>query len=365
MKLCRVRDIFPNRSNTTQFHNLNINQNQTLTGFWSFDFTLAEIKQLKVHQRVQGRSTAYDGIFTIPTLEEILDLLHTWNTITLPTLTTENPQLRRAGIYVELKDPEWYEQQTHLQLSNLLYETISSKSYYMDDNACATHKFDHYIIPLLVVQCFDGETLKKVAKIFEANMTHHHPPLVILVGEDACLQVEFWFHVGEWRDFLSGIGPDKACLTESIHRQFTNQAKEHDLVIHAWTERPALVDVIPLKNMTEQEEMTYLVCTVGVDGLFTEDVTTMRVVLEQGCERSPTLTPTVLHRPQDQDECPPIPENMSAEYGAASGVMGLLIGSVMAVWLSQSTLCTTCCGRRGRGAKRQLRIPQHDDLEMI
>ena len=47
-----------------------------VTGWFTEDFTLAELKTLRARERLpQLRSTAYDGQFQIPTLEEIIDFV--------------------------------------------------------------------------------------------------------------------------------------------------------------------------------------------------------------------------------------------------------------------------------------------------
>lgn len=374
-----VAQVFHGRKNKTFSTHVN------MTGYWTYDFTLAEIQTLKVNQAMSGRSTLYDGLFGIPTLDDILDLVETFNTQTLPMLSnTKNSNStdaiiinKRAGVYAELKDPEWYERQTSTTLSQLLYQHVSKHDYYMQDD-CTTLKFDQYQVPLLVVQCFDGITLAQVHEHFTnhtataaaANVTtttnNKPPPLVLLVTQYNCLEEEFWFHVGEWSDYLSGIGPDKACLKEV----FLHRAREHALVVHAWTERPALVDN---GGTPEYDEMVHLLCVVGVDGLFTEDVATMRVIVERTCPELlllPTVAPTVMEEKTSSSStssssCPEAKPDMSGEYGAAAGIMGILIGSIVTLCISNSTLGTKWCGRRGRGPKRQLRIPQHDDLEMI
>jgi glycerophosphoryl diester phosphodiesterase len=67
-------------------------------GFFAFDFTLAEIKTLRAIQRVDYRSKIYDGIFTIPTLDEIIDLVK----------KEEQISGRKVGIYPETKHPTLY-----------------------------------------------------------------------------------------------------------------------------------------------------------------------------------------------------------------------------------------------------------------
>jgi len=49
---------------------------QSVTGWFTEDFTLAELKTLRARERLpEFRSTAYDGQFQIPTLDEIIDFV--------------------------------------------------------------------------------------------------------------------------------------------------------------------------------------------------------------------------------------------------------------------------------------------------
>ena len=70
------------------------------TGWFSEDFTLAEIKTLRARERIpqlRPRNTDYDGQFEIPTLQEILALLE-----------REAHAGRAVGIYPETKHPTWF-----------------------------------------------------------------------------------------------------------------------------------------------------------------------------------------------------------------------------------------------------------------
>jgi glycerophosphoryl diester phosphodiesterase len=70
---------------------------------------LEEIKQLRVKQRVNSRDHFYDGLFTIPTFSEVLELLQTMNR-----------QLNLSvGVYPETKHPTYFESVT------LLFEVLS------------------------------------------------------------------------------------------------------------------------------------------------------------------------------------------------------------------------------------------------
>lgn len=72
---------------------------QSETGWFTEDFTLAELKSLRARERLpQLRSTAYDGQFEIPTLEEIIALAKTRSKETGRTIS----------IYPETKHPSYF-----------------------------------------------------------------------------------------------------------------------------------------------------------------------------------------------------------------------------------------------------------------
>ncbi len=68
-----------------------------VTGWFTEDFTLAEIKTLRARERLpQVRGTAYDGRFEVPTLREVLDLV-------------KETKGRRIGVYPETKHPSYFD----------------------------------------------------------------------------------------------------------------------------------------------------------------------------------------------------------------------------------------------------------------
>jgi glycerophosphoryl diester phosphodiesterase len=72
-----------------------------LTGWFTEDFTLAELKTLRAKERipdVRQRNTIYDGRFEVPTLQEVIDLVR--------RLSRELG--REIGIYPETKHPSYF-----------------------------------------------------------------------------------------------------------------------------------------------------------------------------------------------------------------------------------------------------------------
>ncbi|PRY32654.1 glycerophosphodiester phosphodiesterase [Umezawaea tangerina] len=73
-----------------------------LTGWFTEDFTLAELKTLRAKERIpetRARNTLYDGRFEIPTFQEVIDLQRRLS-----------KELRRdVGIYPETKHPTYFQ----------------------------------------------------------------------------------------------------------------------------------------------------------------------------------------------------------------------------------------------------------------
>ena len=371
-----VAEVFPDRYTTLQSTNE--------TGYFSHEFELEEIKQLKVKQRMPGaRSTAYDGMFGVPTLQETLKLLYEWNNEILPLLT-EEPTLERAGLYAELKDPEVYQQETNQNMVdvflNELEKASTTVSFLDGDNVCESLKYDQYVVPPLVVQSFDAKALEELHTKWTYNSSL---PLVLLAHATECFQEDFWFHIGDSRDYIQGIGVDKACLLTEKYREFMNKAEEYELAVHAWVERKELTEVGgDFPNM--QQELKYLYCDVGIHGVFAENVADAILVGQVGCDKNtteeeetppPTMAPTSTNGTASQDAnsasegsatnspyslCYESVDEQAMYIGVAAGIMGIFIGSILTLCISNSRCC-----RRRRMRRHQLVVPQHDDTEMI
>lgn len=404
-----VAEIFPDR--------YSVRKNQT--GYWVVNFDLEEIQQLSVRQRYsESRSTLFDGLFKIPTLQEILELIEDWNQRLLPMVESRPPDeseaepssrkqiaTRRSGVYAELKDPKWYQEVMNVNLVDLFLKEISESKHtkeIFNDTRCESLPFDGYLVPPLVVQCFDAEVLEELYNkwpiTFDENENDNNstsgtttamksksvPPMVLLADAPSCLEEDFWFRIPS---FLQGIGPSKKCLEPlTTAEAFQVKALEQSLAVHVWTERPEY-DYVSEYFPSLREELMYLLCEVGVDGVFTEDVTTASLVIHQeDCQSrkvstfEPTPSPTdgvttSTATIVDAKNTSGIPQKESplqcsggglseesAYLGIAAGVMGLFIGILSTVSIMRSRLC-----KSKRHSQRQLQIPTNciDDNEII
>jgi glycerophosphoryl diester phosphodiesterase len=90
-----VAQKFPDRKTTKQL------DGKPLEGWFAEDFTLAEIKTLRARQSRAYRASAWDGIWEVPTLQEVIDLARRAKTATG----------REVCLYPETKHPTYFAEQ--------------------------------------------------------------------------------------------------------------------------------------------------------------------------------------------------------------------------------------------------------------
>ena len=87
----------------------------SVTGWFTEDFTLAELKTLRAKERlpaVRPANTAFDGLYQIPTFQEVIDLA----------------KRRHVGIYPETKHPTYF-RSIGLPLEEPLVQTLRANGY--------------------------------------------------------------------------------------------------------------------------------------------------------------------------------------------------------------------------------------------
>jgi glycerophosphoryl diester phosphodiesterase len=92
---------------------------KAVTGWFTEDFTLAELKTLRARERLpQLRSTKYDGEFQIPTMDEIIDFVAAESAVVG----------RPIGIIPEIKHGTYF-QKLGLPMEDKLLTTLAAHSY--------------------------------------------------------------------------------------------------------------------------------------------------------------------------------------------------------------------------------------------
>ena len=107
---------------------------QQVDGWFTEDFTLAELKQLKARERLpqlRPANKAYDGLETIPTFNEILELVK----------AEEKRTGRRIGLYPETKHPSYF-RSIGLPLEEPLLAALSKAGYRSKDDPVFIQSFE-------------------------------------------------------------------------------------------------------------------------------------------------------------------------------------------------------------------------------
>lgn len=223
--------------------------------FYCSDFTLEEIKTLTAHERTdeQGNQVfpgryagPFDG-FEVPTLAEELELIDSLNAC----------GRHKAGVYIELKQPEYHE-----RIGEDLFAAVLG----------VLEQFKRLNDPLnTVIQCFDPETLKR----FKAH-DGFSSTLIQLVCEGMPSDIRGDFDhmqtpagVEEIATYADGIGPHVPLLfdDEGGPSRMVTTAKNLGLFLHPFTLR---ADSPSLEGVNFAELHKKLFVDLEVDGAFTD-----------------------------------------------------------------------------------------------
>jgi glycerophosphoryl diester phosphodiesterase len=231
----------------------------THKGWFTEDFTLAELKTLRAKERLpllRPDNKAYDGQFEIPTLAEIIDLAK-----------RRSQELGRTiGIYPETKHPTWFAAIGH-PTDSLLVDQLRAAGW---DNADAP----------VFIQSFEVNNLKAIHQLTGIRLIQlmdakggpadgAEPSYEAMASADGLKQVAAY----AW-----GIGPNKDMLLDgTTSTGVVERAHAAGLRVHPWTFR-AENYFLPSRHRKginprghgnlagELADYLYL----GVDGFFTD-----------------------------------------------------------------------------------------------
>ena len=229
-----VAEKFPDRKTTRTI------DGQSITGWFTEDFTLAEIKTLRAKERLPFRSHDRDGLYPIPTFDEVVALAD----------AKSRETGRPIGVYPETKHPTYF-RSIGLPLEPPMLETLARHGKHDSTAAVFIQSFEPANLQLLRPQT----TLR----------------LVLLLEAKADVSPA---RLAEIRTFADGIGPNTRLIVPAnadgtLGPPTTLVADAHraGLVVHVWTLRnePAFLSPSyggdPLREYRQFAEL-------GVDGIF-------------------------------------------------------------------------------------------------
>lgn len=244
----------------------------TITGWFSEDFTLGEIKTLRALERIPAdrpANTRFNGQFDVPTLQEVIDLVK----------AMEYVVDREIGIYPETKHPTFFDS-IGLSMEEKLVKVLHKNGY----------KGPHAPV---YIQSFEINNLKELNKMTSLPLVQ----LLWLEGKPfdveaagGTLSYDMMATptgLAEIATYADGVGPEKyhfiipkdafGNLDEGNTTQFVANAHALNLKVHPYTFRAEnkflsnqyKIGTDPLAIGDAASEVKAFLAT-GIDGFFTD-----------------------------------------------------------------------------------------------
>ncbi|XP_057951430.1 glycerophosphodiester phosphodiesterase GDPD6 [Malania oleifera] len=247
---------FANRKRTYEVQGANT------TGWFTVDFTLKELKLLRVRQRYPFRDQQYNGKFSIITFEEFISI----------ALDAS----RVVGIYPEIKNPVFINQ--HVKWSHdkkfedKFVETLIKYGYK------GSYTSKDWLKQPVFIQSFAPTSL-----IYVSNLTDS--PKIFLI-DDVTVPTQdtnqsYWeitsdAYLDFIKEYVVGIGPWKDTVVPVINNYLQTptdlvaRAHAHNLQVHPYTYRDENQYLHFDFHQDPYVEYDYWIKNIGVDGLFTD-----------------------------------------------------------------------------------------------
>ncbi|MGK2284597.1 glycerophosphodiester phosphodiesterase [Pedomonas sp. V897] len=250
---------------------------RSVTGWFTEDFTLAELKRLRARERlpeVRPANTAYDGQETIPTLEEIIALVR----------RKERETGRVIGLYIETKHPSYFAG-IGLPLEPGLLRLLAEHGYEGPDAPVFLQSFEvgnlkvlrrQTRVPLVQLMEADGAP-------FDAVLAGERRTYADMASPAGLAEIATYADaIGVAKDMMVPRGPDNDLLALTA---LVRDAHAAGLLVHVWTFRSenaflprrwqagAQADgegVDPAVRGDAAAELA-LFLQLGVDGVFADD----------------------------------------------------------------------------------------------
>ena len=215
---------------------------QSITGWFTEDFTLAEIKTLRARERLATRSPEYDGQFPVPTLDEVIDLAQ----------RAGRDRQRPIGIYPETKHPTYF-RSLGLGLEEPLLASLRRAGWNRRDAP-------------VFIQSFEPANLKELRPKTGVRLIQLVSSAALVAGDN----------LKAIKAYADGIGAEKRLVLPvtaegAVGPPTDLVARAHalGLLVHVWTLRadreflPAAYGGNPAAEVQRFRDL-------GVDGLFTD-----------------------------------------------------------------------------------------------
>lgn len=244
---------------------------ESITDWFACDFTLAQIKTLRAKQPLSDRPAIYDGIYSIPTFQEMIDL------VKAETISKG----RTIGIYPETKHPTFHED-LNLKITDKTLETLAAADWnsfeapvYLQSFEVSNLKYARSKSTVKIVQLLDADDVDSTGKMVmkapyaqpydfvKAGRITTYNDMVTEAGLD---EIKTYANgIGPWKPYIAPYFKNKRLpVTDLVAR-----SHKKGLVVHAYTFRREPSRLLTDYNGNFQAELKFFY-DLGVDGVFTD-----------------------------------------------------------------------------------------------
>ena len=236
----------------------------SVTGWFTEDFTLRELKTLRARERIPAQrpaNTRFDRMFEVPTLEEVLLLVKS--------------QKRTIGVYPETKHPSYF-QGIGLAMEEPLVKLLHK------------HGYGSKRAPV-IIQSFEVANLKKLSRMTQVPLAQllnaSGKPWDFVVANDPRTYADLAKPAGlaEIATYADGVGVNKDLMIPraggflGTPTTLVRDAHAAGLIVHGWTFR-AENAFLPMEFRSSSDPNEYgdlegeirRFLELGMDGFFTD-----------------------------------------------------------------------------------------------
>ena len=255
------------------------------TAYFAGDFTLAEIKTLRAKQPRASRSAAFDGLYEIPTLAEVINLAQ-----------TEGAKAGRTiGIYPEIKHSTFHKgvfganvfEDKLVAMLHPIYGNLATAPVFIQSFEVANLQYLRTKTKIRLVQLIDADDVNADGSM--SLVAPYRQPYDFVVAGDPRLFSDLLTSAGMdfVKTYADAVGPWKPYLVKTVNdgvdrtgdgavtaadrrvdgsTGVVERAHSKGLLVHTWTFRD---DAGTYGFSDPKAEMQYYM-KLGVDGLFTD-----------------------------------------------------------------------------------------------
>ena len=207
----------------------------TVSGWFTEDFTMAELRTLRARERLPFRSHAYDGQYGIPTFDDVLALADSLG----------RARGRVVGVYPETKHPT-YHRAIGLPLEEKLLAALKARG------------LDRRDAPVFIQSFEDGNL----------RVLRGKTPVKLVYLTSAPLSVE---RLRDVATFADGVGVNQRLVvgadSSAVPTSLIGDAHAAGLAVHVWTTRSEPMFLAKRYGGDAVAEVRELV-RLGADGIF-------------------------------------------------------------------------------------------------